>query len=394
MIPGVEGKHAWTPPGASSVAFTLYPDNTEYDSVWPRATIEDVTIQDLPEASDDHDPKVGAAGASARESVRRTKLVTYTGTIRGRNFLELRDHQQKMRTAFAGQSAEGKMDCSWPTGFPTPIPAARYFNAKALGLSMPDKQGSPANLSAGAERPFILALRNHAGRHYETLTLARFKASIVELGPALYWALDSVDLANDLSPNNRDGTGQGGITLGTASSLTAIPGDSATDFSGGKGVSSSYDPFLVDTVRSFCGIASANSSGGHLIGGSATATITPRLAVDADLDVQIAPAGSILHQWDDAWPGYNEPVVWALIFRGAGSSETAELFINGVSKGIIATTDDWGAGNFQAGFVGAPPPSPSFSGSQSHLIGFEGGLTAQEIADIHEWAALGRRGYW
>lgn len=407
MIPGVEGTYEWTPPGASEPALTLYPDSTEFDDVWPRVVINDVSTQDLAEQSDNHDPKVGTAGTTGRASHRRSKLITISGMVRARNFLELRSIQQTFRDAFADQAPDGRMDVAWPEGLPEAV-SPRYFNASALGLAMPDRQGSPFNLSAGAERPFTLALRNHSGQHFEELTLAGFKQAIVDLGPALYWALDSVDGANDLSPNNRDGTAQGGVTIGgySAGLLPGISGDSATDFDGSNDhISSAYaGAFSAGSTRTFVGWGKRDTDDSYEApiadadGFGPAFRIKPPSGEPEFLPDGNDEAGRL--SWldtDDRWD-IGDTVFWAVVFRddhpAAGQSE-GELFLNGVSRGLDTGGDYADSGNFQVGALGTlPNPEYEWDGALSHVAVFERALTAQEIAEIYEWGATGRRAYW
>ena len=59
--------------------------------------------------------------------------------------------------------------------------------------------------------------------------MAAFLLIILAHGPSLYWRLGT-NGTTDLSGNGRDGTGQGGITIGGAAGLIAGDADGATDF--------------------------------------------------------------------------------------------------------------------------------------------------------------------
>ena len=190
--------------------------------------------------------------------------------------------EQTLRDAFADQSGEGRMDVNrHPLEDSYSASANRYFNAKALTLDPAGDFVDTDSPHQGVASLWTLALSNADGRYFEELTLAAFKAAIVELGPALYWALDSIDGVNDLSPNNRDGTAQGGVTIGgySAGLLAGFAGDSGTDFDGSNdSVVSSYNPF--DGTRTFCGWARQDEhAADQLLMGSTAALDCPTLMI-------------------------------------------------------------------------------------------------------------------
>jgi hypothetical protein len=96
-------------------------------------------------------------------------------------------------------------------------------------------------------------------------------------------------------------------------------------------------------------------------------------------------------KWANAWPGNGVPVAWALTFDNG--TNLAELFINGLSKGVLTVSPatDWGAtpGNFEIGSDrGTVSP---FDGKIAHVAVFESLLSSSSIALLAR-IGLGRLG--
>ena len=213
---------------------------------------------------------------------------------------------------------------------------------------------------------------------------------VIADSPALYWRLgeSSGTNANDETANNRDGTYVGTPTLAAAGALN---GDSntAVDLDGTDDcITSTYDPFAADTIRTFEGWAYRDTSSGiDAIFGGDTGSVHPvlRLASGSN-DVVFFPAvGSAALTWAAAWPGNGQWVHWVLVFNeSAGtlngySAETASLYINGalVSSQAIATAYNLTSGNFCVGKRGAA--ADFFDGKHDEIAVYESGLSAARI---------------
>lgn len=278
----------------------------------------------------------------------------------------------------------------------------RYFNAKPLALTpgtdAPDTDLSP---SLGFRREWVLGLRNHAGVYYEELTLATFKQAIVDLGPELYWALDSVSGLTDLSGNGYDGTAYGSPTIGGASALTAITGDSATAFTTNDVIANSgYKPWVAGSEITVVTFASATSgiicSGDNAHGASLEGN--PALKVGGDLSLTLASISAA--GVDLALPPESQAL--AVAIDDSGTDPFVYAYVDGVESyasgadfvgsGYHANCGDFSVG---AGWRGLISNWYQYlEGTLSHIAVFERLILPREAAAIHEWATTGLRSYW
>jgi hypothetical protein len=108
---------------------------------------------------------------------------------------------------------------------------------------------------------------------------------------------------------------------------------------------STQGPFANGTTRTFEGWANRDTQSGldFLFGGTASDQSAPEffLGSSPTTTVYFAPAGNSgsTVTWDNAWPGTGQWVHWDLVFNEAAN--TAELFINGQSKGVKTVTTQW-----------------------------------------------------
>lgn len=174
---GIEGIHAWTPPGASEPAIELGRVKDDLGVlVWPRYKLRVVSgLMSLGDPEDNRDAPVGRIGEISRLAYRRGKTVVYEGTIKARTLLELREAEADLRAAFADQSAEGRMDVSphpldtqW-TGVP-----AKFYEARAMTCEIPDNQSTQT-----WDRNFVVAVRMSDPRYFDEETEVH-KATITE----------------------------------------------------------------------------------------------------------------------------------------------------------------------------------------------------------------------
>lgn len=398
-LPGLEAIHAWTPPGASAPVIEL---NRRKDDAYALPVFPQYRVQklggwgSLGEPSASNDPRVGRDGEIPRRGRRRGKTTTVEGDVIAKSRSEMRQAEADLRAAFADITREGRMDVSLHANNPD-APYSRFFNARAVALEIDDTLVSPTrSLSGGWERPFVLALRWSDARYFGDSTPAEFKRAIIALGPSLYWALDDEDGVTDLSGNGRDGTAHGGITIGGAAGLTAIDGDSATNFDGSDDyLTSIYNPFVDGSPRTYFLIVDQDGNGVNpLIIGNRSWGVTPGLwanfPTDEDLTWRMkSTVGGVTDP--TGVPDPNTTYVVAAVVEE--TSDKAELFLNGESVAVATgLTDVQDAGPTPFLTVGgnaAGGGTGTFDGQMSHLAIFERALGADEIAAISEWATTG-----
>lgn len=171
-IPGIEGLHRWTPPGAGEPAVTLGEGLYRITGI--------TGLSSLGDSEDNRDLRVGGVGEVARLSERRGKTVVYEGKIKAGSLLELREAETALRAAFADQSAEGRMDLSaHPDNTELEGQTAKFLEARALNCDIIDQQTSKK-----WERPFVIGLRMSDPRVFDeqeeahSVTLSKMNAAV------------------------------------------------------------------------------------------------------------------------------------------------------------------------------------------------------------------------
>src|SRR4051794_22674283 len=208
--------------------------------------------------------------------------------------------------------------------------------------------------------------------------------------PSLQWRLGegSGTVAADASGHGHAGTYNGGHTLGQSGAL-AGSSDPASDFDGTNGrVNSTYNPFANGGQITIEGWANrdTNTTDDTLFGG--TGSSPPRLKINTgsnDVSFRPIPTDTTAHLWTNAWPGTGQWVHWAVVL--SESTDTAELFINGASKGTRTVSQAYAEtpGDFQAGASGNT--NNPFDGKLDEVAVYEHGLSAARIA-AHYQAGL------
>lgn len=218
--------------------------------------------------------------------------------------------------------------------------------------------------------------------------MSAYSAAVIAARPSLYWRLGELagSSAADLSGNGRVGTYGAGCTLGQTGAMptwdsaakSVLFGNSATGM-----ITSAYAAFTQGSKRTFMGWANraATTDSDTLFGG---ALLLGLFAPAAGLQTLWRPDGAHSVQWSStAWPGLNQWVHWALTHDDAALE--AELFINGVSKGVNAIVAGQGfpaaGGNFTGGASGSGNP---WNGKQQDLAVFPTILSADEILSIYQ----------
>lgn len=197
--------------------------------------------------------------------------------------------------------------------------------------------------------------------------------------PLMYWPLDSVDGATDLTGNGRNGTGAGGIVIGTADSGTATRFDGVDDR-----ITAAWSPYVNGTPRTFLGVASRDTdTNAHALISGTVATVAPYLRLDPAVNTvrwDAAAGAGDADTWASAWPSLNAWVFWALVFHEV--TDTASLYIDGVLVSTVTHTDAYNSapGNF---IVGARNDTfDAFDGKMKHVAVFNRLLSAAEIATL------------
>src|SRR3954454_3745058 len=218
-----------------------------------------------------------------------------------------------------------------------------------------------------------------------------YASAISSDDPSLQWRLGegSGTVAADASGHGHAGTYNGGHTLGQSGAL-AGSSDPASDFDGTNGrVNSTYNPFANGGQITIEGWANRDTSttDDSLFGGNGSAP--PRLLISAgsnDVRFRPVPSNGAEQLWTNAWPGTGQWVHWAVVL--SESTDTAELFINGASKGTRTVSQAYATtpGSFEAGASGST--NNPFDGRLDEVAVYEHGLSAARIAAHHD-AGLG-----
>jgi hypothetical protein len=212
---------------------------------------------------------------------------------------------------------------------------------------------------------------------------ALFNQTLLASTPALYWRLGANGLV-DQSGNTRNGAAAGGVTVGGVTGALADDNDAATDFDGSNdAITSTYNPFTNGTTRTFAGVAWRDTTGSDTLVGSDSATSAQCVVLrTSGLDVLFSVDGNTTFQnWSGAWSLIGRWVHWSLVFNE--TTDTAELFINGISKGTKTVTQAYNAspGNLKLGAYG-PTASGPFNGKMDEFAVWTRALTAAEILTL------------
>ena len=196
--------------------------------------------------------------------------------------------------------------------------------------------------------------------------------------PVSYWRLDETSGTNAADQQGANaGTYTGTFTLNVAGALVGS-GDSDTAVSlAGTGyiAASGYTPFVGGASQTFEGWANTSSPSGHpVFGGSGGSG--PSLWFDTATNLSWYPQNSSASSWASAWPGDGVWVYFALTWND--STKTAELFINGVSKGAVVCTQAYATtGTLQ---MGALHSTDILTGSLDEFAVYSSILSATQIA--------------
>jgi hypothetical protein len=217
---------------------------------------------------------------------------------------------------------------------------------------------------------------------------------VLALSPALYWRLgeSAGTTAADASGNGRTGTYTGTFTLAQTGAL-ASDADKAVLLSGGSGrVASTYQLFVTGgkfTVALWAKASSAPNDGTIAIfGGASVGTEIYCRTNPATGDVTFTPnrtAANPAATWAAAISGATSYHFIVLTFND--TTDTAELYVDGVSKGTRSVTAGLSGKSFLAGYdsVGSTYP-----GTLDEVSAWNGTvLSAQNVLDLYNAGAFG-----
>lgn len=165
MLAGIEGIHAWTPPGAAEPAVELgRVKDAEGALVWPRYELRAISgLGSLGDPEDNRDRPPGQQREITRLSQRRGKTVVYEGPIKSQTLKELREAEADLRAAFAELRNEGRMDVSWhPLDSQWEGVPAKFYEARALTCDIVDKQESTRWV-----RWYVVSVRLSDARYFD-----------------------------------------------------------------------------------------------------------------------------------------------------------------------------------------------------------------------------------
>lgn len=268
---------------------------------------------------------------------------------------------KQFRPMTPANPAAGAPDVAWLSG--------SYFDYTVFNAAVVVAGPAPLAQTAAA------LLKRPAGAGQTDVLIAPAKA----VAPSMLLALaaditDSSGNAYQLTPAVTPVFGTG--RYGDRQALTF---DGATQYLTTK----TYQPFQTGVTRTFFGWAKrTNHSAAHALfaGTVAAASHYPLLRLqsgsqDVFFTADTASGGVT---WTGAWPGDNVWAHWALIFDDA--ADTVELYINGVSKGVLAHTVAFTNTNYLV--IGRRPGDSYFNGAMALVGAYEGRLTASQIGQL------------
>lgn len=274
---------------------------------------------------------------------------------------------------------------AWLTSLPEAQPQANLWRLSDFQMTFaPFGKLAAINFATALISELPIFTLDLGDRAYSTVVMADT--------PSLYWRLGSGG-TTDQSGNGRNGTAGGGITIGgqTAPGLlynlsSALETDAATVFDGvDDRITSSYSPFSDAAARTYEGWAFRGTSTTNDAimagGGGVSAPSLTLLSGGNDVRYRIqdnSALATLSTTWTSGWPGNGVIVYWALIFDPV--ADTAELFINGRSKGVKTglTGTHSTPGNFQLGAVGSAFSDP-FQSIMDEVAVFESRLPPERI---------------
>lgn len=217
-----------------------------------------------------------------------------------------------------------------------------------------------------------------------TYVASPYEAAVMDLTPSIFLPLTKTAPLTDLSGNARNGTAGGGLTAGGYTPGPLAAGDNgATNFDGiNDKVTTTYDPFVNATTRTFMGWAYRDSAAANGVLFSAVATADAAAAwvriIATSGDVQFSFLNSPVATWTAAWASLTTTWVhWAVVVDEP--NDTITLYLNGALVSAKTSAIQWGGPylGFQLGVRAAA--SDPFDGKMAWVSVHESALTGPQI---------------
>ncbi len=218
-----------------------------------------------------------------------------------------------------------------------------------------------------------------------------FRSSVLSLSPSIYWILDSLDGATDISGNSRNGT-LVGVSLGDNNSSPVDSCANSTSFNGSSKTISAvtYAPFVNGTTRSIgvwvwrTSLSNRDGILGSAGGAGGYTFIEAGLGSGASNndDIEFSPDwGTTNFVWTHGWPGAAQ---W--VFLGWTYNETtdvSEAYINGTTLGTVTHTTAYAntTNNIQ---IGSWADTVYLNGNLSNFFMVEGLVTAAQWLSLYQ----------
>jgi hypothetical protein len=215
--------------------------------------------------------------------------------------------------------------------------------------------------------------------------VSAYSDAVLALSPALYWRLgeSAGSTAEDASPNNRDGT-YAGVVLGRPSLVTG-DADTAVDATGSGTVTSSYNPWNLAGVTTV-GVLATRTGGSTIENLWATTTLHEFALQDRGTSGDHMSLEGYF-TWSGALSGIAQGERFHCVLVINFAADSAELFINGVSKGVGTGVTATPSGNFR--LFGDSFGNAKWSGDADELFIVGGAVSASDIANLASLALNG-----
>ena len=219
--------------------------------------------------------------------------------------------------------------------------------------------------------------------------MATHSQAVLGLSPDFYLRLGDAagPTAVDASGNGKNGTSGAGLVYAKPGSLTG-DADTCVEFTRTNVAERIDVSYTVGNVQTIAGrYWRADIANDHILFGSTSGATSCFLCLRPEGKIAFAPAGTDIVTWESASPGIEQWVSWAVKFD-LGAANTAELVINGVSKGVKECATNLNApGTFQIGETASA--ALLFKGFQDEVWAKASLVSTASLLQIHEIAVNG-----
>lgn len=209
------------------------------------------------------------------------------------------------------------------------------------------------------------------------------KLMVLGYSPSLYWRLGepSGTTINDASPNGNGGTAGAGVTLAQTGAYSQDASTSALFNNTATAIvtATAFKPFATNSQRTYMGWANraAATDADAIFASSDGNTLLTILSASNSMTFR---PRAVNVQWSSAWPGTGQWVHWALTYDD--SALAAELFINGVSKGVLNPASGYGLSSSLVITLGSAS-SATWNGNMQDFAVFNRILSSGDINAIY-----------